>query len=138
MSRRPTPIGIKVLQGTLRKDDLTKEQDAPTYKVLEQAPDIPPTLNGDGATIWLDLCRKLIPLRVLQDVDLYVLEQLCYTWQRFRAAARAGDDISAADNANLRTLFAEFGMTPASRRKVAVPTDKPTGNKFANNGKPRA
>jgi phage terminase small subunit len=135
VGRKPTPPELKVLRGTLRKDDVEKAKDAPRFDVVEGTPPVPETLKGPGAAMWKDLTAKLTRVRVLQTTDLYVLEQLCYGWQRFQARAAVGDDISPTDHAALRALFSEFGMTPASRQRVAV-SDKSTGNRFANNGKP--
>ncbi len=46
-------------------------------------------------------------------------------------------DITAAEDTALKALLSEFGMTPASRRKVAQGGDgKKTGNKFGALGKP--
>lgn len=67
-------------------------------------------------------------------VDFYVLEQLCYSWQKFKDNAKANLPMTAADNTSLRGLFSELGMTPASRSKVSASGEKPADNKFANNG----
>ena len=47
-------------------------------------------------------------------------------------------ELTASEDGALKALFSEFGMTPASRRKVSSAGEKPKGNKFANNGSPRA
>lgn len=85
--------------------------------------------------MWGDLGRQLVAAKVLQVVDLYSLEQLCFAWQRFRAKAKAGMDLTAAEDTSLKSLFSEFGMTPASRRKVPVGSDEKARNRFAQNGK---
>jgi hypothetical protein len=76
---------------------------------------------------------------VLQVVDLYGLEQLCYAWQLFRQKAKAGMDVTASENNALRGLFSEFGMSPAARRRVVANMgETPLANRFAGHGKPRA
>ena len=100
-------------------------------------PEPPQHLNVDGATMWKDLGPQLVAAKVLQVVDLYALQQLCYAWQRAVAKQKAGMDITAAEDTALKALLSEFGMTPASRRKVAQGgADKKTGNKFGALGKP--
>ena len=132
MGRKPLDTNFKILTGTFRKDRAI--DGVPEYDLVSDFPAPPDYLNFDGARMWSDLGPQLVAVKVLQVVDLYILEQLCFAWQRFRQKARAGADISAAENNAMKALFSEFGMTPASRGKVASsPENKPT-NKFANNG----
>lgn len=131
--RKTTPENKKVIQGTFRKD--RADIDAPKFDIVEEFPQPPLHLNADGVAMWKDLGKQLVAVKVLQVVDLYLLEQLCYTWQRFRQKARAGSDSTAAETGALKSLFCELGMTPASRSKVHASGEKPAGNKFASNGK---
>lgn len=134
--RKPTPANQKVISGNFRKD--RANEDAIEYEAVESLadfPDAPLTLNLDGSEMWNKLGPQLVASKVLQVVDLYVLEQLCYSWQRFRQKARAAIDLTAAEDNAMKSLFAEFGMTPASRCKVTSTGDKKPANKFATNGK---
>lgn len=133
--RKPTAPHLKVLAGTDRPD--REVPDAPDYDLVEDFPDAPQHLNPDGAEMWRNLGPQLVSARVLQVVDLYSLEQLCFAWQRFRQKAKAGMELTASEDGALKALFSEFGMTPASRRKVAAGSEKPAGNKFAANGRPQ-
>ena len=133
MGRKPLDEKLKVLTGTFRKDRATEGM--PQYELISDFPDPPLILNPDGVEMWNKLGSQLVATKVLQTVDLYILEQLCFAWQKFRQKAKAGADITAAENNAMKSLFTEFGMTPASRGKVASsPEDKPK-NRFANNGK---
>ncbi|MCY1297950.1 putative phage terminase, small subunit, P27 family [compost metagenome] len=134
--RKPTAPHLKVLAGTARPD--REVLDAPEYDLIEEFPEPPQHLNPDGVEMWRNLGPQLVAARVLQVVDLYSLEQLCFSWQRFRQKAKVGMELTAAEDTALKSLFSEFGMTPASRRKVASGGEKPKGNKFANNGSRRA
>ncbi|WP_312115281.1 hypothetical protein [Stutzerimonas nitrititolerans] len=133
--RKPTAPHLKVLAGTDRPD--REVPDAPEYDLVEDFPESPQHLNADGAEMWRNLGPQLVSARVLQVVDLYSLEQLCFAWQRFRQKAKAGMELTASEDGALKALFSEFGMTPASRRKVASGGEKPAGNKFASNGRPQ-
>lgn len=127
--RKPTAPALKVIAGTFRPD--REVPDAPEFELVDQFPDPPQHLNADGARIWSDLGPQLVAAKVLQVVDLYALQQLCYAWQRAVAKQKAGMDITAAEDMALKALWSEFGMTPASRRKVAAGGDsKKAGNKF--------
>lgn len=132
MARKPTAPHLKVLAGTSRPDRETP--DAPEFDLIEDFPEAPQHLNADGAQMWANLGRQLVQARVLQVVDMYSLEQLCFAWQRFRQKAKAGMELTASEDQSLKALFSEFGMTPASRRKVSSGTEKPKGNAFAGNG----
>ena len=130
--RKPIPSGFKVLAGTNRPDRVSV--DAPEFDLVEDFPPAPQHLNADGMEMWRNLGRQLVAAKVLQVVDLYSLEQLCHAWQCFRKKAKADMDSTAAETTALKSLFSEFGMTPASRNKVAASNDKPKGNKFADGG----
>lgn len=133
--RKPTAPALKVIAGTARPD--REVPDAPEFDLVEDFPEPPQHLNVDGAAMWTDLGPKLVAAKVLQVVDLYALQQLCYAWQRAVAKQKAGMDITAAEDTALKALLSEFGMTPASRRKVAQGGDKKKpGNKFGALGKP--
>ena len=134
--RKPTPTNLKVLAGTVRPS--REVPDVPEFDLVEHFPSAPQHLNVDGMTMWSQLGPQLVAAKVLQVVDLYHLEQLCFAWQRFRMKAKAGMDITAAEDTALKALFSEFGMTPASRRRVSAGAEKPKANKFSNNRKPGA
>ncbi len=137
MGRKPTPPELKVLSGTARPD--REQPDAPQFDLVEDFPGPPQHLNADGAEMWRTLGPQLVAARVLQVVDLWSLEQLCFAFQRFRQKAKAGVELTAAEDGALKALFSEFGMTPASRRKVAMGGEKPAANKFSANsiGRPK-
>jgi phage terminase small subunit len=131
--RKPTSPQLKVIQGTARPD--REEPDAPQFELVEKFPAPAQHLDADGAHMWNTLGPQLVASRVLQVVDLFALEQLCYAWQRTRRKAKAGMDITAAEDMALKALFSEFGITPAARRKVTSAEEKKAGNPFARNGK---
>ncbi|HEP9074884.1 TPA: hypothetical protein VDV17_005894 [Pseudomonas aeruginosa] len=133
MGRKSTPPHLKVLAGTDRPD--RDVPDAPEFDLIQEFPEAPMHLNRDGAEMWNQLGPQLVSAKVLQVVDLYSLEQLCFAWQCFRKKARADMEATAAEQTALKALFSEFGMTPASRRKVSSAGEKQAGNPFAKNGR---
>ena len=130
---KPTPATLKFLAGTARKD--REVADAPQFDPVTNFPDPPQFLNIDGSVLWRRLGPQLVAARVLQVVDLCALEVLCYAWQRYRAQAKSGLPITAADITAMRLMFSEFGMTPAARRRVTAEKLAASGNRFANNGR---
>ena len=134
--RKPTAPNLKVLAGTTRPD--REVTDTPEFDLIDDFPDAPQHLNRDGAEMWESLGRQLVAAKVLQVVDLYSLEQLCFAWQCFRKKAKADMEATAAETTALKALFSEFGMTPASRRKVSSGGEQKKGNAFAGNGRKNA
>jgi phage terminase small subunit len=138
MGRKAQPAILRVIKGTDRPS--REVSDAPAFSPVRVFPDPPQHLNPDGAAAWSDLGPKLVAAGVLQEVDLYPLEQLCYAWQRFRKKAKADMDVTASEDNALKALWSEFGMTPAARRRVAAnlldpDAQIPKGNAFAGIGK---
>jgi phage terminase small subunit len=83
----------------------------------ESFPPPPAHLNEDGREIWETMGRELTRCGVVQVVDLYALQQMAYMWQRHLAKARQDIDPISAEMIALKSIFSEFGMTPASRRR---------------------
>ena len=138
MGRKATPPGLKLIQGTTRKDR-EPPKDVPQFEQVLEFPEPPDYLNVDGVRVWNDLGPQLVRAGVLQVVDLYALEQLCYGIQRFRQKAKAGMEVTASEDNALKALFSEFGMTPAARRRVAAnlgdEKNVPKANAFAGIGR---
>ena len=131
-----TPKQFKVIAGTTRPDRDDRPGGGPQFPLLSEFPECPQHLNPDGVAMWKHLGPLLVASGVLQVADLYALEQLCYAWQLFRQKAKAGMDVTASENNALRGLFAEFGMSPAARRRVVAGiTEAPPESRFAKFGK---
>ena len=133
---KKTPRGLKVLAGTIQP--CRDKENPPEYDLMEEFPPPPAHFGPDAVEMWNDVGPKFIAAKVLQVVDLYALEQLCSYWERVRAKMKSGADTTATEQSALKSLFCEFGMTPASRSKVSAGGKKDSGNKFAANGRKRA
>lgn len=134
MPNPPKPHAMKVVAGTARAD----RQEPPTvpeYDLVSEFPDPPQHLTPDGAEMWRNTGPQLVRAGVLQVVDMSQLEQLCFAWQQFRKKAKADMDVTASEHNALMALFTQFGMSPASRRRVMGKVDdsKPA-NRFAKYG----
>lgn len=129
------PDQFKVIAGTARPDRADPNKDAPQFAPVTEFPAPPQHLNPDGVAMWTALGPQLVACGVLQVVDLYALEQLCYAWQRFRQKAKAGFEVTASEDNALKALWQEFGLTPAARRRVAAGTAEEGKNRFSGHGK---
>lgn len=128
----PVPPELKLLRGTAQP--CREVKDAPSFDLVTTFPPPPQHLDADGAAAWQELGPQLVMAGVLQVVDLYALEQLCFSWARFRKKAKAQMEITASEDQTLKALFSEFGMTPASRRKVSAGGKAENANKFKGIG----
>lgn len=130
-----TPDQFKIIAGTDRPDRM-ESPDAPKFEVVRDFPPAPQHLDPNGAALWNNLGQQLVACGVLQVVDLYALEQLAYAWQRFRKKSKASMEITASEDNALKALLAEFGLTPAARRRVVSNlVEPPAANRFAAHGK---
>jgi len=129
------PQTMKVISGTDRKDR-QDPPDMPKYDIVDNFPPAPQHLTPDGAEMWNKTGPQLVAAGVLQVVDLAPLEQLCFAWQTFRKKAKADMEVTASEHNALLSLFSQFGMTPAARRRVmASIAEAPPTNRFAANGR---
>lgn len=137
MSNPPIDPKVKQLAGTDRKD--RQAEDSPQFQQVKEFPAPPQHLDVDGAAMWKSLGDQLVAAGVLQVVDLFALEQLCYAWSRFRKKAKAGMDVTASEDNALKALLADFGLTPAARRRVVSNlVEAPPANRFARHGRKTA
>lgn len=136
MPRQRKDHNLKVISGTVEKSRERAEADAPKFEQVKDFQPAPQHLNPDGAALWKALGDQLVACGVLQVVDVYALEHLCYLWQLYRQKAKAGLDVTASESNALKALFSEFGLTPAARKRVVQNiTEAPKGNRFAKFGK---
>lgn len=123
--RKPKPHALKVIEGTAKGSDPVLE--------LPEATDLePPTwlreidnpgIRGTALEEWEKLAPLLSDSRVLTEGDLSQLAHACQLHGEIVSKYRKGLAVTAADRAQLRTAYSEFGLTPASRARVR-PQDK--------------
>jgi phage terminase small subunit len=127
MSNRRKPRRLKIIQRTLRKD---RDHPEPEFPPLTSAE--PPDWLGsvDALALWNQLIGLLLPTGVMTQADVAPLGHLCNAHGEILKLYRAGMEPTAAQRAQLRYLFDEFGLTPASRGKVRPATDGKAKNAF--------
>ena len=123
------PTALKVLEGTDRPD--RANPDEPQYTELTAA-EPPDTLrDGRAVQIWHDLVGVLGSQRVITVADRLALTELCNQQSEVDQVRRAGGMPGPGDKTQLRLMFAEFGLTPASRSKVSGVGPSKADNEFA-------
>ena len=112
---------MKILKGTDRKDRMRESADYPPVTGTE-----PPDWLIDATAVqeWRHKVGILTHAGVLTEADLSLLAQYCNMHASAVKQWRAGLAPTAAEMTQLRLIAADFGFTPASRSKVAVPKKK--------------
>jgi P27 family predicted phage terminase small subunit len=122
--RPPTPTAIRVLEGVRGHRPLRREPAA------FGAPSKPPWLKGTGAAFWRSIVPELTRVGVVGAVDTPALVAMSECWAQLCAvdAALTADQGDASLQrrsnqlrASLLSYFSAFGLTPASRARLAPP-----------------
>lgn len=140
---RPTPTEILKLRGTFRPD-----RHADSVKPEKKRPVCPKWLNDDAKAIWRQMVTMLERIGVLSSVDGQTLTRYCTTWVRWRKAQEFLETHNEAypildENKKLKYMAQwpqvaiehklslvllrieqEFGLTPASRSRIALPNEE--------------
>jgi phage terminase small subunit len=114
MGRNMTPTAIQDAKGYFQQHPERKRHDAPDIGKPLGGP--PKHLAECEAELWKEMKRDLLP-GVAKKSDRHAFETLVTLKMKERVGI-----ILAADRGQLITLYSHFGLTPASRCKVAVPT----------------
>lgn len=103
---------------------------------LTTEPPKPPTwLHRIGKQMWREFIPQLHMQRVLTTADLNSFAHLCQLHGEAVELYKNKLRPAATDFAQMRLLFCEFGMTPASRTRVRASGDEKDGNRFKRNGR---
>lgn len=141
MAAMPKPAELHAVQGTKIKVGKGAKGNVGrgvSYTRIHKLPEPPAHLGPDGRELWEEFGNEMIAAGVMQRLDLFPLRQLAGLWDRYMTAMRNGGEILAADSSTMRLLFAEFGATPASRRRVSQSGSENKGNPFAGFKQPTA
>ena len=121
--RKRVPRALHVLKGNAKKARQRKEPNFPVVTELS-APDW--LVGPDARSEWDRLVGLLRPTRVLTEGDVANLGHYCNLHaelvRRYRTwldPEAASEEVTAPMIAQLRMFASEFGLTPASRSKVA-------------------
>lgn len=122
----PTPTSVRVLEGNPSHRPLR------TIPVATGIPVKPSWLKGDAGALWKSLVPELQHAGLVGKVDEVALTVLCQTWAASLAVDRELTDPDKADDprlqrragqlrASLLAYCTAFGLTPASRTRLAPP-----------------
>ena len=132
--RKPKPVPLRMLEGN--REHRPINNDAPKPKTAK--PKKPPFLDDIGRREWNRMVKLLDPLGLLTEIDGAALGVYCQAFSRLVQAEKAialngivhvegmclktRPEVLIAEKAmrTLRTMAAEFGMTPSSRSRIVV------------------
>jgi P27 family predicted phage terminase small subunit len=150
MAGRPRdPKALKVIRGTFRGDRNPKNEPEPGK--LDETPKAPSHLNRWGKALWKRTAAELVKLEMLTAVDLPALELLCDQYGIYRelkdAITHTVDELGVRSRCTVadylrgrnsqtmpeysamktalekyRSIMTEFGLSPASRNKIDLPS----------------
>jgi P27 family predicted phage terminase small subunit len=142
--RPPKPTALKIIEGNKGKRALPKSEPDPVYLNDLTAP---AWLAPSAAEVWDEIAPKLRAARVLTELDVNALAMGCVAIAQYRQSVRrVGDNLVKAklvegeDGQILETgehinpwmivqsmtykqamgIFAQFGLTPSARSRVAI------------------
>lgn len=146
--RKPKPTALKVLAGNPGKRPLNRAEPKPTLAM----PECPEELSPAAKTEWARMVQELAPLKMLTALDRAALAAYCEAyalWLEAIAAIRKyGTMVKSPSGYPMQSPYVaianrqaeimmriagEFGFTPASRSRIAIPTERePTLFDFAS------
>jgi P27 family predicted phage terminase small subunit len=143
--QKPKPTHLKLVQGTLRKCRMPKNEPHPALAI----PVAPAELSADARAEWDSVSADLFKLGILTRLDHAVLAAYCSAFARWVSAERELRKLDGG--AALMSAFAgisnraalamvryatELGMSPASRTRISAnpPADVDPAEKYFTRG----
>ncbi len=143
--RRPKPTRLKVLAGNPGRRPLNPDEPQPELLV----PDCPAELGPVARREWDRLVGELAKLNLLTNLDRAALAAYCGAYALWAEATEAiqkfGTMVKSPSGYPIQSPYvsianrqaeimmrisSEFGFTPASRSRIAVPTNHPQATLF--------
>jgi P27 family predicted phage terminase small subunit len=145
--RKPKPTNLKLIQGTYRSDRANASEPKPRPAI----PPCPTFLQGDARKQYSQMAKKLAKIGLMTELDDLALSMLCQSWSEYLEANEQvkktgilvkspngfpvlNPYLTVANQAlkKVRSLLAEFGMTPGSRSRIhAAGADDESDNEWA-------
>jgi len=133
--KKPKPSALKLIQGTYRSDRANPSEPRPRPGI----PPCPKFLQGDAREQYRKMAKKLVRIGLLTELDDMALSMLCQSWAEYLEATdqvkKTGMLVKSPNGfpvfnpylviANqavkrVRSLLAEFGMSPSSRSRITA------------------
>lgn len=131
--RKPKPVAVKRREGNLGKRRLPTESEE--IKAPEASADdltAPAWLGDVAAAEWDRVIHGLVKAGLYTSFDRVALEMYCAIYEAWRRAEKEARSMPPGHPAaidarkyaeSLHRLLGEFGFTPSSRARLAIPKD---------------
>ncbi|MDZ4735887.1 MAG: phage terminase small subunit P27 family [Rhodospirillaceae bacterium] len=136
--RKPKPTRLKVINGNPGKRSLNHLEPRP----LANVPECPAELSPAAQTEWQRIVSELADLKMLTNLDRVALATYCEAYslwvESISAIRKYGTMVKSPSGYPMQSPYlaiankqaeimmriaSEFGLTPASRSRIAVPTE---------------
>ena len=114
--RKPKPASLHLIHGTTSET----VQTVPQNKKKQPLPACPAWVPPAGKQEWKRVSKILGDLNILTLADRSLMIQYCVMFAQLHDDPLA---FSPSGHAQFRMAQSELGLTPASRAKIAAPTD---------------
>ena len=104
--RKPKPTAIRILEGNPGKRPINKNEPKPQ----PLGPECPDFVQGKARAFWNEYAPILMKQGVLTELDEFLFGALCVEYADYLQHGATVRKMRL-----LRSMFAEFGMTPATR-----------------------
>lgn len=136
------PTKLKLLRGNPGRRPIRPE---PQPRIDNESPKPPDYLGKDARAEWLRVAPELYRLGLLTVIDISALAAYCNAFGRWTAAEREVGDKLTIETSNGNTVqnplvgianaaardmvkfAAEFGLSPAARRRLSAVVERPAG-----------
>ena len=136
--RKPKPTRLKVIAGNPGKRPLNRNEPKP----MTTTPDCPPELSPAAQQEWKRLVSELSALNMLTNLDRVALATYCEAYalwvEAISAIRKYGTMVKSPSGYPMQSPYlaiankqaemmmriaSEFGLTPASRSRISVPSE---------------
>lgn len=138
MRGRPSlPDEVKKRKGTFKK--IRENKDPVITTIITEIPEPPPLFDDVAKNVWNTVCSEMIKLNLLQTLDIYMLEILCYEMSIYwdcqaeimkqgytiptgTGSVKVNPKVTVANTAlnNVQRIAAKFGLTPSDRARLKL------------------
>lgn len=115
--RKPLPTALKLVTNNAGKRKINTREPMPSRTVNK-----PVFLMGRAAAVWDEYAPELISFDLITSADCHTFAALCCLMAEFEADP---GNMVASRIAQMRALWAEFGMTPSARTRLQIPLPPP-------------
>ena len=126
MPKAPLPANVLELRGKshhVTKEEMVERKEAEAaLSTGTDKLDPPKWLRGLAKDHYLELCEQLLGIGIMTNVDVPMLAIYCNSYRKWQL--EKDPRVQRQLMGDVKTIGAEFGLTPTSRAKLVTPKKK--------------